>query len=184
MNFTETKIRGVYIIETQGFEDERGIFVKTFHKDIFMKRKLNITFRESFYSISKKDVIRGMHFHLPPKDHAKLIYVTNGAILDVVLDLRNGSPTYGQYVSTELSRENKGMIFIPTGCAHGFLSLQDDTCTVYLQSSTYSKEHDTGIRYNSFGMDWNIKKPIVSKRDLDFILLKDFISPFNYKLKK
>lgn len=184
MTFLETEISGVYIIETQTHTDERGVFVKIFHKGEFKNKKLNINFRESFYSISKKNVIRGMHFHLPPKDHSKLIYVTNGAILDVVLDLRNGSPTYGKYISRELSEMNNRMIFIPRGCAHGFLSLKDNTCTVYLQSSTYSKEHDTGICYDSFNMDWKTKNPIVSDRDKKFIALEDFISPFNYREKK
>lgn len=176
-----TKIKGVFIIETDSFEDERGSFVKTFHIDFFKKNKLSTTFRESFYSISKKNVIRGMHFHLPPKDHSKLIYVTRGTILDVVVDLRNGSPTYGKYISVELSQKNHKMIHIPTGCAHGFLSLENDTCTVYMQSSAYSPEHDMGIKLDSFGMDWKVKKPIISKRDKDFISLKEFKSPFNYK---
>jgi dTDP-4-dehydrorhamnose 3,5-epimerase len=120
----------------------------------------------------------------PPKDHAKLIYVTSGAILDVVLDLRSGSPTYGEHIATQLSQDNKKMIFIPTGCAHGFLSLEDDTCTIYFQSSTYSKDHDTGVRYDSFNMDWKVKDPLVSKRDKELVALQDFISPFNYKRKK
>lgn len=181
MNFVETKIKGVFTIEANPFEDERGIFVKIFNRDEFRKQSLNVTFKESFYSTSKKGVIRGMHFHLPPKDHAKLIYVTSGAILDVVLDLRKGSPTFGKHASVELSAENKKMIFIPTGCAHGFLSLKDGSCTVYLQSSTYSKKHDAGIIYNSFEMDWKIKKPIISQRDLSFVAFKDFKSPFNFR---
>ena len=169
------------MVETPAFEDERGLFVKTFHKDEFRKHKLNVVFRESFYSVSKKNVIRGMHFHLPPKDHAKLVYVDNGAIMDVVLDLRNGSPTYGAYAAFELSQENRKMVFIPTGCAHGFLSLRNNTHTTYLQSSTHSPQHDTGIRFDSFGMDWKVGKPILSNRDKSFVALKDFKSPFNYK---
>lgn len=181
MNFQETKIKGVFVIQAQEFKDHRGLFVKTYNKDIFKSKKLHVTFKESFYSFSKKNVIRGMHFHLPPKDHAKFIYVPSGAILDVVVDLRNNSKTYGKFITEELSAENKKMIFIPTGCAHGFLSLQDNTCTMYLQSSTYSKEHDTGILYNSFGFKWPVKKPILSERDLNFVKLKDFTSPFNFK---
>lgn len=181
MKVIKTKIDGVFILETDTFEDERGIFVKTFHLDFFKKNNLGKNFKESFYSISNKNVIRGMHFHLPPKDHSKLIYVTSGAILDVVLDLRKGSPTYGKHISVELSQKNRKMIYIPTGCAHGFLSLENNTCTTYLQSSTYSQKHDTGINLNSFNMNWPVKKPITSKRDKDFESLKDFISPFNYK---
>jgi dTDP-4-dehydrorhamnose 3,5-epimerase len=180
MDFKETKIKGVFIIEGQGFKDARGSFVKTFNKDLFKSKKLNVTFRESFYSFSKKNVIRGMHFHLPPKDHSKFIYVPTGAILDVVVDLRKSSPTYGKFVSEELSAENRKMIFIPTGCAHGFLSLKNDTCTMYLQSSTYSKEHDTGIHFNSFGFSWPVKSPILSERDQNLTPLKNFDSPFNF----
>lgn len=176
-----TEIDGVFIIETDSFLDERGSFIKTFHIDFFKKNKLSTTFRESFYSISHKNVIRGMHFHLPPKDHSKLIYVTHGSIMDVVVDLRKGSPTYGKYITVELSQKNHKMIHIPTGCAHGFLSLENNTCTVYMQSSAYSKEHDTGIHLDSFGIDWGVKKPILSKRDTAFVLMKDFVSPFNYK---
>lgn len=181
MNFIETEIKGVFIIETPAYEDERGSFVKIFNEDIFKNSNLNVTFKESFYSVSNLNVIRGMHFHLPPMDHFKLIYVTDGAILDVVLDLRNESPTYGKYVSLELSSENKKMIFIPNGCAHGFLSLKENTCTVYLQSGVYSKPHDTGIKFNSFNMDWGVENPIISERDKNFVAFKDFISPFNYK---
>jgi len=184
MEFTETKIRGVYIIDAHSHQDDRGVFAKIFHKDEFKKKKINFTLRESFYSVSKKNVIRGMHFHLPPKDHAKLIYVTAGEILDVVLDLRNGSPTYGKHISVKLSAENRKSIFVPTGCAHGFLSLKDNTCTTYLQSSTYSKEHDTGVRFDSFNMDWQVKKPILSQRDKQFMGLGEFVSPFNFKHKK
>lgn len=184
MNFTQTEIPGVFIIETPAYEDGRGAFVKTFHKDSFNQKHLNVTFRECFYSVSKKNVIRGMHFHLPPKDHAKLIYVTHGAILDVVLDLRIGSPAYGKYITAELSQKNHKLIFIPTGCAHGFLSLREGTCTTYLQSGTYSKEHDTGIRYDSFGMDWGVGFPILSQRDQEFVALREFASPFNDRKRR
>lgn len=180
LNIIHTKIRGVFVIKTEGFEDARGSFVKTFHEDTFKEYGISIDFKESFYSISKKDVIRGMHFHLPPKDHAKLVYVSSGAIIDVVLDLRKLSPTYGMYDTIELSAKNHDMVYIPTGCAHGFLSLVDDTCMVYLQSGVYSKECDTGIAFNSFGMEWPVQHPILSKRDQEFEALNDFNSPFIY----
>ncbi|MFA5997321.1 MAG: dTDP-4-dehydrorhamnose 3,5-epimerase family protein [Candidatus Paceibacterota bacterium] len=179
MKISPTKLKGVFVIETDFSEDERGSFSKTFHADIFKKYKLSRNFKESFFSISNKNVIRGMHFHLPPRDHAKLIYVTHGAILDVVLDLRKDSKTYGDYVSVELSQKNHKGIYIPTGCAHGFLSLEDSTCTVYLQTSMYSKEHDTGVNIGSFGMKWGVKNPVISKRDKGLMAFKDFVSPFN-----
>jgi dTDP-4-dehydrorhamnose 3,5-epimerase len=136
--------------------------------------------RESYFSISKRNVIRGMHFQLPPNDHEKLVYVPHGAILDVVVDLRKNSPTYGKYISIELSDQNKKSIFIPKGFAHGFKSLFDDTITVYNVATEYSSIADSGIHYNSFGFDWEIKHPIVSPRDVKFIGLNGFIknNPF------
>ncbi len=181
LNIIPTRLPGVFVIKTEGFEDDRGSFVKTFHEDTFKDYGISVDFKESFYSISKKNVIRGMHFHVPPKDHAKLVYVSSGAILDVVLDLRKGSPTYGIHDTIELSAKNHEMVYIPTGCAHGFLSLIDDTCMVYLQSGVYSKECDAGIAYDSFGMDWKVQNPILSKRDQSFVTLKDFDSPFTFK---
>ncbi len=181
MKITETKINGVYSIEADNFHDDRGSFIKTFHKETFLQNALDTDFQESFYSISKKGVIRGMHFQIPPADHSKLIYVPSGRIIDVVLDIRKESPTYGEYVSIELSAENHNMVYIPVGCAHGFISLEDNSVTVYLQSTMRSAEHEAGILFNSFGMDWNVEKPILSKRDQVFPTLKDFNSPFIYK---
>lgn len=181
MKITKTKLDGVYIIEPHFFQDERGSLVKTFHKDTFIKNKMDFNFEESYYSISKKNVLRGMHFQAPPKDYAKLVYITNGTILDVVLDIRKGSPTYGEYISIELSGENHKMIYIPTGFAHGFLSLKDNSCTTYLQTTIYSPENDSGIRIDSFGMKWNVKNPIISKRDQSFPILEKCEPPFIYK---
>jgi dTDP-4-dehydrorhamnose 3,5-epimerase len=178
MKITPTQLQGVFVIETDLFQDERGAFIKTFHKDTFEAQKIHVDFKESFYSLSKKGVIRGMHFHLPPKAHAKLVYVTSGAVLDVILDMRKDSPTYGKYTSIELSAENHKMTFIPIGCAHGFLSLEDNTCMVYLQSGVYDKECDAGVTHDSFGMVWPIENPIMSKRDKEFIKFTEFNSPF------
>jgi dTDP-4-dehydrorhamnose 3,5-epimerase len=181
MKITETKIPGVYTIETDLFGDERGSFAKTFNWDFFNKIGLSTDFKENFYSISNKDVIRGMHIQIPPKDHSKLVFVTKGSILDVVLDIRQGSPTYGQYSALEISEKNHKMIYMPPGCAHGFLSLEDGSCTVYLQTSTYSSEHDTGIRPDSFGLDWGVNNPIISKRDQGFQTLEEFETTFIFK---
>ena len=178
MKVTPTTINGVLVITLAPFKDERGVFAKTFNLDQFKKLGLETNFTESFYSISKKDVIRGMHFHLPPKDHFKLIYVTSGAVLDVALDLRKDSPTYGKHFAIELSQENNTMIYIPPGCAHGFRALQDNTCTVYMQTGMYSSEHDSGIHVESFGMDWGVSNPTLSERDKNFVTLPEFITPF------
>lgn len=183
MKLTKTKLDGVFIIETESFRDNRGVFVKSFNAEIFKALGLATNFKENFYSISKKGVIRGMHVQLPPKDHSKLVFVSKGSIIDVVLDIRNGSPTYGKYSAIKLSAKNNKMVYMPPGCAHGFISLEDDSCTVYLQTSTHSKKHDTGIKYDSFGMKWNTKKPIISKRDSEFVGFKKFLSPFKYETK-
>ncbi|MBX4197921.1 dTDP-4-dehydrorhamnose 3,5-epimerase [Candidatus Parcubacteria bacterium] len=181
MKIIPTKLKDLYIIEPDVFSDERGLLTKPFHKNTFVEHGLVSIFEESFFSISKKNVIRGMHFQIPNQDHAKLVYVPSGAILDAVVDLRTGSPTYGQYETVELSSENHRMIYIPSGFAHGFLALKDNSCTTYLQSTMRSAEHEGGIRFDSFGFNWPVAHPIVSKRDQEFPSLAEFKSPFIYK---
>jgi dTDP-4-dehydrorhamnose 3,5-epimerase len=178
MKRIETKIPGVYIIQNDFFHDFRGKFLKVFHKDIFIYNKLEYEFQEQFYSISKKNVIRGMHFQIPPFEHTKLVYVNRGSIIDVVLDIRKKSSTFGKYMFVNLSAENNKSIYIPIGCAHGFLSLENDTMVTYLQTSTFSPNFDGGINIFSFGMDWPVKNPIVSEKDLELPDFKNFNSPF------
>lgn len=178
MKIAKTKLEGVYLIDPNIFEDDRGTFIKTFHKEVFLELGLECQFNESFYSESKKGVIRGMHFQNPPCDPVKLVYVTSGKIIDVVLDIRKGSKTYGEFVSAELSSENKKMFYIPKGFAHGYASLCEKSVVVYLQSEVYSPQHDAGIRYDSFKMKWGIKEPIVSNRDKAFLAFDQFESPF------
>jgi len=178
MEFSKTEISGLYLIKPNKFEDIRGKFIKIFHKETFEAYELNVDFVESYYSVSQQNVIRGMHFQSPPHDHEKLIYVPVGSIMDVILDIRKESPTYGQYVTQKLSAENGYMFYIPKGCAHGFLSLEDNTNVTYMQTSMYAGDHDEGILYDSFGLDWNVSSPKISQRDESFIDFKDFISPF------
>lgn len=181
MKIFKTKLDSVYIVEPNVFPDERGELVKTFPKDTFIENKMDYAFVESYYSVSHKNVIRGMHFQVPPADHTKLVYVTNGAILDVILDIRAGSPTYGQHISVELSGKNHKMVYIPSGFAHGFLSLEDNSCVTYLQTSIHSPEHDQGIKADSFGMSWGVKNPTLSKRDQGFPSLAQFKTPFIFE---
>jgi dTDP-4-dehydrorhamnose 3,5-epimerase len=171
-------LHGAKVIKLPSAEDARGLFVKTFHETSLAKQGIKFTVRESYFSVSRKDVIRGMHFQLPPWQHCKIVFCPQGAILDVIVDLRKDSPTYGQYYAQELSAENHSAYYIPEGFAHGFKSLTDDAITYYLVSSEYSKEHDTGIRYDSIGFDWDVKEPVLSDRDLSFVRLGDFKSPF------
>ena len=180
MKLNQTKLTGVYIIENFLMEDARGSFTKTFHTDFFSENNLCTNFKESYFSKSHKDVIRGMHFQLPPYDHEKLIYVAHGEVLDVVVDLRKKSPTYGESIQVELTESNHRSIYIPKGLAHGFKTKKDNTIMVYNVATIYSKEHDFGIKYDSFGFDWGVEKIILSERDQGLMSLNDFekINPF------
>jgi dTDP-4-dehydrorhamnose 3,5-epimerase len=180
MTLEKTNLNDVFIINNFNVNDERGMFVKTFNKNLFNELNLNFEIRESYFSISKRNVIRGMHFQLPPHDHEKLVYVPQGAILDVVVDLRKKSHTYGKCISVELSDQNKKSIFIPKGFAHGFKSLLDDTITVYNVATEYNSTVDSGIHYNSFGFNWKIDNPIISQRDSAFAGINNFFknNPF------
>ena len=178
MKIIKTKIDGVYEVDTIRHQDNRGGFVKTFCTKEFKKFNLISEFKESYYSISRKGVIRGMHFQLPPHDIAKLVYVTNGSVEDVVIDLRKDSKTYGEYIEVHLSAEINKCLYIQFGCGHGFKSLEDNTVMTYLQSDSFSPECDSGISYSSIGKDWNDSKSIISERDLNLIDLANFESPF------
>jgi dTDP-4-dehydrorhamnose 3,5-epimerase/CDP-3, 6-dideoxy-D-glycero-D-glycero-4-hexulose-5-epimerase len=178
MNVVQTELDGVQILEPKIFRDDRGEFVKTFNREIFTELGLPFELAESYYSTSKKDVIRGMHFQTPPHAHTKIVYVSYGSITDVILDVRKDSATYGKFVTVSLSDENRKMVYIPIGFAHGFIAHQDDTCVEYLQTSGYAPHNDGGVRFDSFGMDWGVDEPIMSDRDKAFPALPEFESPF------
>jgi dTDP-4-dehydrorhamnose 3,5-epimerase/CDP-3, 6-dideoxy-D-glycero-D-glycero-4-hexulose-5-epimerase len=172
MKIEDTFIPGLKLIHLNKFTDTRGSFLKVFNEDFFVANGLETTFKESYYSVSHKNVIRGMHFQIPPAEHTKLVYLNSGSIVDVILDIRKSSPTYGQYFSIHINCDEPILVYIPIGCAHGFLSLEDHTMVTYMQTSCYNKDCDMGIKYNSFGMAWGIENPVVSDRDLRF---PDFI---------
>jgi dTDP-4-dehydrorhamnose 3,5-epimerase len=178
MELIPTELPGLQVIRPQISRDARGSFVKTFHAGRFQELGVPFEPREEFFSTSGRDVIRGMHFHVPPEAHAKLVYCVTGAVLDVVLDLRKNSPTFGRFHARELSAANREMFFIPIGFAHGFLSLEDNTTMVYQTSTVYSAPHDAGVRWDSFGFDWPVKNPILSARDQGLPGLAEFSSPF------
>ncbi len=171
-------LEGAKLITLPFSADNRGSFVKTFHNTLLQAGGVDFTLRESYFSLSNKDVIRGMHFQLPPHQHSKIVFCPQGAILDVIVDLRKDSATFGQHYAHILSAENHKAYFIPEGFAHGFKSLTDNAMTYYLVSSEYSQQHDTGIRYDSIGFDWEVQNPIISTRDLSFKTLAEFDSPF------
>jgi dTDP-4-dehydrorhamnose 3,5-epimerase len=171
-------LNGAFIFTMPSSQDERGTFTKTFQQGLLLKAGIDFVLRESYYSFSKKDVIRGMHFQLPPHQHSKIVFCQQGAILDVIVDLRKGSPTFGQYFADELSADNRKAYYIPEGFAHGFKALTDDALTYYLVSSEYNKDYDTGIRYDSIGFNWEVEAPVISARDRSFVTLAEFDSPF------
>jgi len=158
-------------------KDARGHFIKTVHAGFFDGHAMRSDFREQYYSTSHRNVLRGLHFQLPPQQHAKLVYCTAGKVLDAVLDLRPGDG-YGRHVLVEISAQTANMIYIPAGCAHGFLTLSESATLVYNVTSVYSASHDSGIRWDSAGIDWPVSNPIVSERDAGLVALKDFASPF------
>ncbi len=178
MELINTPLKGLYILQTINHQDIRGGFQKLFNFDVFWKNCLAVEFKEIYYSVNKKGVLRGMHFQNPPHDHEKLVYVSNGSILDVVLDIRKNSESYGKYFTIHLDAKSGKYVYIPKGFAHGFLSLEDDTIVNYAQTSCYNIEYDCGVDAMSFGMDWRVKEPIRSGRDLTFPSFEVFKSEF------
>lgn len=179
MKFIGNSVPGCYEVEIDDFKDERGEFFKTFHIDLFKKKELETNWREEYFSTSKKNVIRGMHFQTPPNDHDKLVTCLSGSVLDVVVDLRKDSPMFKKHIAFQLIAKTKNrMLYIPKGCAHGFLSLKDNTMMHYKVSTVYSPSSDKGILWSSIGLEWNTDKPIISIRDCNHPLLNEFQSPF------
>lgn len=178
LKIIDTEFESLKIIETYLFSDERGIFGKTFNSELFASSEIYPNFKEFFYSISGRDVIRGMHFQTPPFDNEKLVFAVNGMVIDVVLDMRKSSKTFGKYFSIELSDKNCKALYVPKGFAHGFKGIRNENMLCYLTTSVYSKEHDQGIKWDSFGFDWNCKTPILSERDQNFLSFQEFKSPF------
>jgi len=177
ISIKKLEIEGLCLINNFSIEDERGSFTKTFSSEKAHELGIDLNIKETYFSISHKNVVRGMHFQVPPYEHDKLIYITNGSITDVILDLRKNSRTFGKFVTIEINSIDKAL-FVPKGCAHGFKSKSDNTIVVYNQSSVYSIVHDKGILWNSFGYEWGIEYPIISERDKSFATLEDYYSPF------
>ena len=175
MEIIETKLSGCYEIIPKVLNDNRGSFIKTFNHDIYTKMSLNTMWAEDFYSVSDINVIRGMHCQLPPYDHIKLVYCVCGSVLDVVIDLRPDSPTYKQYEKIELSSVKANMLYIPKGFAHGFKALQSNTIMLYKVSTAYNQDYDSGVHWDSCGINWDLSdEPIISRRDTGFVSLDEF----------
>jgi dTDP-4-dehydrorhamnose 3,5-epimerase len=180
LKVNELSIKGCFEIQANKFSDLRGDFVKTFHAEEFKFNNLNHKFNEEFYSVSKKNVLRGFHFQTPPMDCSKIVYCTSGQVLDVILDIRQGSQTYGKVISIDLSAFKANSLYISSGLAHAFLVISDSATMVYKTSNVYSAPNDLGILWNSVNFKWPIKSPILSERDKLFPMLSEYISPFLY----
>jgi len=178
MDIIKTGLEGVFIVNPKVFTDNRGYFFESFRKS-FIEAAIGekVDFLQDNESKSLKGTLRGLHYQLPPFSQAKLVRVVKGAILDVAVDIRRSSETFGRYVAVELNEENKYQLFIPNGFAHGFLTLQDDTIVAYKVDNYYSKGHDRGIRFDDpkIAINWPIGKGkiLLSEKDKALPYLED-----------
>jgi dTDP-4-dehydrorhamnose 3,5-epimerase len=178
--FRQIEIPGCYEITRSVVNDHRGSFVKIYNKFDFVENMIPCDFVEIFYTKSITGVIRGLHFQLPPNDHAKLVHCIDGEIFDVLVDIRRGSPVYGKPFSLKLFSGTGKSIYIPPGVAHGFCSMTQTATVSYSLTTSYAPISDTGILWSSFGINWPVKIPIVSARDAAFVPFREFKSPFEY----
>lgn len=179
MQIKELECSGCYVIEPRILKDNRGCFVKTYQNSVFQKHGIKLNMQEEYYSISRKGVIRGLHFQTPPKDHGKFVYCIAGSVIDVFVDLRENSPTFKRTFSIELNDSSCIGLLLPKGVAHGFYTQTDSATLVYKTSTEYSPECDEGILWNSVAFDWPDSNPIITDRDKSFVTLDEFITPFS-----
>lgn len=186
MEVIKTEIDGVVIIKPRIFEDERGYFFESFSQKEFDEKVCHVRFVQDNESKSCYGVMRGLHFQRPPYTQSKLVRCVKGRVLDVAVDIRKGSPTYGQHVAVELTEDNHRQFFIPRGFAHGFAVLSDIAVFQYKCDNFYAPEADGGINIKdeSLNIDWQIpmSSAILSEKDLKHVCLKDFDSPFDYNV--
>ncbi len=180
MEITKTDIEGLLILQPKIWKDVRGYFFESFREDIFKKLNLDVNFVQDNQSLSQRGTIRGLHFQKAPNEQGKLVRVLQGKVLDVALDIRKNSATYGKYFAIELSAENQTQFFIPAGFAHGFSTLEDNTIFCYKCTNYYDKASEGGVLYNdpALGIDWKVEGLFVSDKDKELPVLKDFVSPF------
>ena len=180
MQIVETNIKDLIVIETSVYHDTRGFFLETYNKAAYSKLGINFEFLQDNLSLSKKNVLRGMHLQNPPFDQGKLVRVIKGSVLDVVIDLRKASPTYGQHFKIELNDRNNKALWVPSGFAHGFAALEDNTLFSYKCTNVYNKDSEVSILWNDpeLGIDWEINDPIISEKDQQANLFRHFVSKF------
>lgn len=180
MKIETTSIEGLLIIHPKVFVDGRGYFYESWNEKVFHEAGIDVQFVQDNQSLSQKDVLRGLHFQAPPHQQAKLVRVISGAVLDVAVDVRKNSPTYGKHFAIELNEENKTMFYIPAGFAHGFATLADNTLFAYKCAGYYNKNSETTLLWNDkeLGIDWKINSPILSEKDIIGVPFADLKSPF------
>jgi dTDP-4-dehydrorhamnose 3,5-epimerase len=168
MRFIETELKGAFVVELELLEDERGYFARTWSQEEFDSRGLNSKLVQCNSSFNKQlGTLRGMHYQIPPHEEAKLVRCTAGAIYDVIVDLREDSPTRSKWIGVELSARNRLMVYVPEGFAHGFQTLEDNTEVFYQVSAYYHQESARGVRWDdpAFGVDWPLGISVISERD-------------------
>ncbi|NWF89798.1 MAG: dTDP-4-dehydrorhamnose 3,5-epimerase [Ignavibacteriaceae bacterium] len=182
MEITKANLNGILVIKPSVFEDSRGYFAETYHAARYREVGIDVDFVQDNVSVSKKNTLRGLHFQIPPKGQGKLCQVLKGSVLDVAVDIRSGSPTFGKYFSIELSDSNHLQLFIPQGFAHGFAVLSEEVIFHYKCTDFYSKQHERSIRFDDpkLGINWGVQNPIVSEKDLNAPLFKDIDMGLNY----
>ncbi len=180
MEIIETKIKDLLVIKPDVFHDERGYFFESYNKARFAQHGLDMNFVQDNESQSMKGVLRGLHFQKPPFAQGKLVRVVKGAVMDVAVDLRKGSPTYGQWESVVLTGGNKLMFWIPEGFAHGFVCLENHSVLTYKCTNVYNKASEGSLRWDDpdLGVFWDIENPILSEKDMTAPMFRDFVTPF------
>lgn len=180
MKIISTDIPDLLIVQVDVFKDARGYFFESYNKEKFKTAGLDLNFVQDNQSLSQKNVLRGLHFQIPPFAQGKLVRVIKGAVLDVAVDIRKNSPAYGKHYAIELSEDNKTMMWIPPGFAHGFLTLTDETIFFYKCTGFYNKASEQTIQWDDKDLQipWNVTGPVISEKDKTGIFFKDFISPF------
>lgn len=178
MKVKDTAIPGCFEIIPSVFRDDRGSFTKTFHRGFSAEHGLVTTFAEEFYSWSRRGVLRGLHFQTPPSEQTKVVTCLSGEVLDVVVDLRVGSPTFGRYAMFTLRASEATLLYIPPGLAHGFLAISEEALMYYQVTSVHDPACDVGIRWDSAGIPWPQSEPVVSVRDAALPPMAQFVSPF------
>jgi dTDP-4-dehydrorhamnose 3,5-epimerase len=180
MNFIETPINDLFVIQPNVFEDERGYFFESFTSRSFESNGIIINFVQDNQSLSQKGVLRGLHFQAPPFAQGKLVRVIKGAVLDVVVDIRKNSASYGKQFSIELNEKNKTMLWIPVGFAHGFSTLEDNTIFSYKCTNYYNKKSEGCLLWcdKQLNIDWKINDPVLSEKDKSGTPLQQLVSPF------